>query len=190
MPIAAEWAHLHLLGPVIRGVVGDNITVVFRNNASIPLSIHAHGLVRVTNTSGAYGRADMLDDGVEPGATFRYEWRVPASAGPGPGDGSSVLWSYHSYVTRDADMMSGLVGPIIVTSAAYVGDGGGAEEGVPSDVDREFVLMVGAIDETASHYFEYPSEVEGGLVSQTEWLEACRMTHVIPSINGLVYHSR
>ncbi len=181
MPIPDVWTHLQLLGPVIRGVVGDNITVIFRNNASIPLSIHAHGLVRVDD-QGFVG-VDSLDDGVRPGETFQYEWRVPVSAGPGPGDGSSVLWSYHSYVTREADMMSGLVGPIIVTSADYISDAEDAESGVPNDVDREFVLMVGAIDETVSHYFQYSADLGGGM-NESLWLEECRMTHVMPSING------
>ena len=52
-----------------------------------------------------------------PGEVYTYRWWVPASAGPGPGDGSSVLWSYHSHVATDADVMSGLIGPIIVASA-------------------------------------------------------------------------
>lgn len=36
---------LHLLGPLIRGEVGDILTVVFKNNASRPYSVHAHGVL-------------------------------------------------------------------------------------------------------------------------------------------------
>lgn len=35
----------HLSGPLIRGEVGDILTVVFKNNASRPYSIHAHGVL-------------------------------------------------------------------------------------------------------------------------------------------------
>lgn len=36
---------LHILGPLLRGEVGDILTVVFKNNASRPYSVHAHGVV-------------------------------------------------------------------------------------------------------------------------------------------------
>src|SRR5262245_12231933 len=35
-PRPAAWAHLGVLGPVIRGEVGDTIQVVFKNNARFP----------------------------------------------------------------------------------------------------------------------------------------------------------
>src|ERR1700733_12103243 len=38
-----EWEHLGILGPLIRAEVGDTIRVVFRNNATVPYSVHAHG---------------------------------------------------------------------------------------------------------------------------------------------------
>ncbi|XP_047699911.1 hephaestin isoform X6 [Prionailurus viverrinus] len=37
--------HLGILGPLLRGEVGDIVTVVFKNNASRPYSVHAHGVV-------------------------------------------------------------------------------------------------------------------------------------------------
>ncbi|XP_046948496.1 hephaestin isoform X6 [Lynx rufus] len=37
--------HLGILGPLLRGEVGDILTVVFKNNASRPYSMHAHGVV-------------------------------------------------------------------------------------------------------------------------------------------------
>lgn len=36
---------LHILGPLLRGEVGDILTVVFKNNASRPYSVHAHGVL-------------------------------------------------------------------------------------------------------------------------------------------------
>ncbi|KAM6143158.1 hephaestin isoform 7-T7 [Erethizon dorsatum] len=37
--------HLGILGPLIRGEVGDILIVVFKNNASRPYSVHAHGVL-------------------------------------------------------------------------------------------------------------------------------------------------
>ncbi|XP_044767615.1 hephaestin isoform X5 [Neomonachus schauinslandi] len=37
--------HLGILGPLLRGEVGDILTVVFKNNASRPYSVHAHGVL-------------------------------------------------------------------------------------------------------------------------------------------------
>lgn len=42
---AAAWEHLGLLGPVIRGVVGDTLKVTFRNNLKEHnASMHPHGV--------------------------------------------------------------------------------------------------------------------------------------------------
>ncbi|XP_054184204.1 hephaestin isoform X8 [Homo sapiens] len=40
--------HLGILGPLIKGEVGDILTVVFKNNASRPYSVHAHGVLEST----------------------------------------------------------------------------------------------------------------------------------------------
>jgi FtsP/CotA-like multicopper oxidase with cupredoxin domain len=40
----AEEQYLGLLGPILRGEVGDTIKVVFKNNASHPYSMHPHGV--------------------------------------------------------------------------------------------------------------------------------------------------
>ncbi len=32
-----------------------------------------------------------------------YTWLVPDRAGPGPGDGSSLMWMYHSHTDEVAD---------------------------------------------------------------------------------------
>jgi FtsP/CotA-like multicopper oxidase with cupredoxin domain len=45
--------HLGMLGPVIRAEVGDTIKVVFRNNTSIPASIHPHGVFYTKGNEGA-----------------------------------------------------------------------------------------------------------------------------------------
>jgi FtsP/CotA-like multicopper oxidase with cupredoxin domain len=116
-----EWEHLGILGPVIRAEVGDAIRVTFKNNTKIFCSMHPHGLEYAKDSEGAmYNDGNPAEqkkgDAVPPGQTFTYTWNVPERAGPGPMDGSSVLWVYHSHFVESRDMNAGLIGPIIVTA--------------------------------------------------------------------------
>jgi FtsP/CotA-like multicopper oxidase with cupredoxin domain len=152
-PRPAAWEHLGLLGPLLRGQVGDTIRVVFRNNTRFPVSMHPHGLLYAKDSEGA-GYADNSTSpdkaGVPTGGTHVYLWPVPERAGPAMHDGSSVLWMYHSHVHEDQDISSGLMGPIIVTAR-----GMGRPDGTPKDVDREFVVAFYEMDENASRYLEH-----------------------------------
>lgn len=35
---------------------------------------------------------------IEPNQTYTYSWKVSPRAGPGPKDGNSLVWGYHSHV--------------------------------------------------------------------------------------------
>lgn len=152
-PRPPEWEHLGLLGPVLRAVVGDTLRVVFRNNGSHPYSMHPHGVFYQKSSEGTPYRdgttgADRADDAVAAGGTHTYVWAVPERAGPGPGDGSSVMWMYHSHVDEGKDVTAGLMGPILVTAR-----GQAQADGRPQDVDREFVVNFAVYPEAMSHYF-------------------------------------
>ena len=54
-------AWLGILGPIIRGVEGDTIKVVFYNKASKPYSMHPHGLHYDKDNEGATHEADGSD---------------------------------------------------------------------------------------------------------------------------------
>lgn len=151
-PRPAEWQHLGLLGPVIRATVGDTIVVNFKNQGTLPYSIHPHGVFYSKDSEGApyndgTDGADKADDAVPPGGTHRYTWPVPERAGPGPGDPSSILWMYHSHVNEVRDTNSGLIGPIIISR-----QGATRPDGRPTDVDREFVTLFSILDENQSWY--------------------------------------
>jgi FtsP/CotA-like multicopper oxidase with cupredoxin domain len=149
-PRPPQWAHLGFLGPLIRAVVGDTIRVVFRNNGDRPYSVHPHGVLYdkasegVPYNDGTSGR-DKADDGVPPGGTHTYVWPVPERAGPGPMDGSSVMWMYHSHVDEVRDINTGLFGPIIVTAR-----GKARADGSPNDVDREIIASFMQVEEQDS----------------------------------------
>lgn len=159
-------AYLGIVGPILRGEVGDTIRVVFKNNASRPYSMHPHGLLYSKDSEGVGyndGRRaeDRTGDAVAPGSTHIYTWEIPDRAGPGPGDPSSILWVYHSHVDELRDVASGLFGPIIVSAR-----GKALDDGRPSDVDQEFVSMLITINENESWYLaenirKYASDSKG-----------------------------
>jgi len=148
----AEWEHLGFLGPLIRGVVGDTIRVVFRNNGDRPYSVHPHGVLYDKSSEGVPyndGTAgpEKADDGVPPGRTHVYVWPVPERAGPGPMDGSSVMWMYHSHIDEVRDINTGLFGPMIITAR-----GKARPDGSPNDVDREIVAAFMQVEENDSWF--------------------------------------
>lgn len=149
-PRDAHWIHLGILGPLIRAQVGDTLRVMFRNRArGHAYSLHPHG-VFYEKASEGMGMPDMAMDGVAaPGQTISYTWMVPARAGPGPGDGSSIFWPYHSHVVEQQDVSSGLIGGIIITAAGKM-----RPDGSPIDVDREFVGLFTIFNENLSWYLD------------------------------------
>jgi hephaestin len=151
---AAQDAYLGLLGPVIRAEVGDTIKVTFKNNCSFPASIHPHGVFYGKDSEGApyndgTSGADKADDAVPTGGTHVYNWQVPERAGPGPHDGSSVMWMYHSHTDEVLDTYSGLMGPIEITAK-----GKARADGSPIDVDREFFVLFSVMNENKTHYID------------------------------------
>jgi len=148
----AEEQYLGLLGPVIRAAVGDTVKVVFKNNCRIPASVHPHGVFYRKDSEGApyadgTGGADAKDDSVAKGTTHTYTWQVPERAGPGPHDGSSVMWMYHSHTDEVGDTYAGLMGPIEVTRAGMA-----RPDGSPKDVDREVFELYSVMNENKSPY--------------------------------------
>ena len=68
-----EWKHLGLLGPVIRAETGDQIQVVFRNNARFPFSISPNDGLQFTKSGegknyndGTSWIKDLKDNGLKP----------------------------------------------------------------------------------------------------------------------------
>lgn len=149
-PRPPAWEHLGVLGPLIRAVVGDTIRVVFRNNGDRPYSVHPHGVLYdkssegVPYNDGTSGK-DKADDGVPPRGTHVYVWAVPERAGPGPMDGSSVMWMYHSHVDEVRDINTGLFGPMIITARNKA-----RADGSPVDVDREIIASYMQVEEQNS----------------------------------------
>ena len=87
-------------GPLIHATVGDTLRVVFTNNLDEPTTIHWHGL-RIDN---AMDGVPAIQDPVEPGETFVYEFVLP--------DAGSY-W-YHPHVRTFEQVERGLQGALVV----------------------------------------------------------------------------
>ena len=183
-PRPPEWRHLGALGPLIRAEVDDVIHIVFRNNADRAFSVHPHGVFYTKASEGApYDDDDgvTIGDAVPPGGTHTYVWPVRERAGPGPSDGSSVVWMYHSHVDEPKDANTGLIGPIIIT-----GKGKANADGSPKDVDREFINLFMIYDENSSWYLEQNIATAGVNVERIdpEEFEESNLKH---AINGYLW---
>jgi hypothetical protein len=139
---------LGILGPVVRGVVGDYLEITFLNRTTLPLSMHPHGAKYDKDSEGSYygagsalktprggtatGGVSGLGAAIAPDAKFTYVWRLDEASGPLPTEPSSKAWLYHSHVSGEGEINLGLVGFIIVTDPKRA-----RADGTPNDVDRE-----------------------------------------------------
>ena len=141
---APENPSLGILGPVLRGVVGDYLAVTFLNRTNQSLSMHPHGVKYDKDSEGAfYQPGPGKGASVAPDTRFTYVWFLDEDSGPLPGEPSSKAWLYHSHVHDSDETNQGLIGAIIVTDPRRA-----RPDGTPSDVDREFASLFMIFDET------------------------------------------
>ncbi|NXX01898.1 HPHL1 protein, partial [Larus smithsonianus] len=76
------------LGPLLHAEVGDSVLIVFKNKASRPYSISAHGIEEVA----ALGKIVLS----VLGEINTYRWNVPERSGPGKTDPNCITWVYYS----------------------------------------------------------------------------------------------
>lgn len=135
---------LGILGPTLRGVVGEYLAVTFLNRTPDPVSMHPHGVKYDKDSEGAYYEPKPgLGAAVGPGARFTYVWQLDESSGPLPDEPSSKGWLYHSHVNGDRETDLGLFGFIIVTDQKRA-----RTDGTPKDVDREMAAVFMIFDES------------------------------------------
>lgn len=174
--VVDEEVDLGILGPVIRAEVGEKVKVYFKNKTRFPVSMHPHGVKYDSNNEGITG--------VPPDEIFTYEWEVTEQAGPGPADGSSVLWMYHSHVTENngQDIYAGLVGPLVVYKKGML------ENDKAKDIDQEKFAFFSVFDENASLYLDgniekYTTTQNPNIKDDPDFQESNKMH----SVNGLMF---
>lgn len=195
-------ARLGILGPVLRGVVGEYIEVTFLNRARGGVySMHPHGVKYDKDSEGSY-HSDAVDQSqnanksgkpgsarfegrgaaVGFGARFTYVWYCDESSGPLPTEPSSKGWLYHSHVSSGTEINLGLEGFIIVTDPKRA-----RPDGTPKDVDREMAASFLIFDQSGTG--DEAKEHIGGPFDSQDWVY---MKHAKESgeryaINGYIY---
>ena len=158
-----DWKHLGVMGPPIRGVVGDRIKIIFLNNCTQNFSMHPHGVKYAKSSEGSLYETDSAtwnkpaSEGgqfVLPYNTWVYIWDVRGTEFNDleSFEFSSKFFFYHSHINEPIDTNSGLVGPIIITKKGYETSD---DDPTPNDIDREFVTLFNVFDENSSWYIRF-----------------------------------
>ncbi|KAM3934982.1 coagulation factor V [Leptodactylus fuscus] len=176
--------HLGLLGPVIRAEVEDVIQVTFKNLASRPYSIHAHG-VSYEKSSEGYGYDDETpdwlkkDDVVQPQESYVYVWYATKQSAPESDGSACKTWAYHSGVDLEKDIHSGLIGPLIICRPGTLDK----QTNRPLDA-REFVLLFMTFEEEKSWHFNKNKKCTDVAEKSSNGMTC----HTFHAINGITYN--
>lgn len=171
--------YLGVLGPVIMAEAFDTVTVVFRNKATRPYSIHAQGLYYDKKSEGSpYAGSGQA---VQPGETVVYEWSVPLDYAPAEGDPNCINQAYYSAVDPVKDTNSGLIGPLVICKPGTLDK----VTGQRLDVDNYFVLLFKIFDEVESWYLQDNIQRFGDSSSLQD--PDFGESNLMHSINGYVY---
>ncbi|KAL4238712.1 hypothetical protein ACF0H5_003419 [Mactra antiquata] len=134
--------HLGMVGPFIRGNVGDVIEIVLKNMASFPYNLVPRNVV--------FKDGSPISDALPTysGKINVYRYVIPERSSPLPSQPNCVGSIYSSRVNPLNDTNSGLFGPLIICKAGILDI-----EGRRTDkVNREFALGFLNIDENLSNY--------------------------------------
>ncbi|XP_005038621.1 PREDICTED: coagulation factor V isoform X1 [Ficedula albicollis] len=175
--------HLGILGPVIRAEVDDVILVHFKNLASRPYSLHAHGVLYEKSSEGSVYDDESTawfkeDDEVQPNNSYIYVWYASRRSGPVQSGAACRSWIYYSDLNLEKDIQSGLIGPILI-----------CEKGAFNKSDssrtytRDFFLLFMVFDEEKSWYFDKHSGRPCN--EKTQEMQHC---HKFYAINGITYN--
>ncbi|XP_055364461.1 ceruloplasmin [Betta splendens] len=136
--VTAETEHLGILGPMIHAKVGDKVNVFFKNMASRPYSIHAHGVKTDTPEVQL----------TQPGETNTYTWYITKNTGPTAEQEECAVTAYYSTADVVKDLYSGLIGPLVICQTSIT-----RLLGLKKSVE-EFALLFLVFDENESWYLD------------------------------------
>ncbi|XP_068726902.1 hephaestin-like protein [Montipora capricornis] len=183
--------HLGVLGPVIKGEVGDTIKVHFKNMANRPYTMHPHGVFYDKGSEGAlyddHTKGDLKgDDHVQPNMSRVYDWSIPDNHAPTEDDENCLMWAYHSHLSPQEDINTGLIGAILTCKKGTLDP----LSGIRADVDKEFILLFTVFDENKSWLLDenikrFCSDPDGAMKLKTDG--AFVKSNKMSSINGRVF---
>uniref|UniRef100_H0X1W2 Coagulation factor V n=1 Tax=Otolemur garnettii TaxID=30611 RepID=H0X1W2_OTOGA len=171
-------SHNHLLWPINADMLG----VRFKNLASRPYSLHAHGLSYEKSSEGKTYEDDSPewfkeDNAVPPNSSYTYVWHATGRSGPESPGSACRAWAYYSSVNPEKDIHSGLIGPLLICRKGTLD-----KSNMPVDM-REFVLLFMVFDEKKSWYYEKEPKRPWRLASSE-----VKNSHEFHAINGMIYN--
>uniref|UniRef100_A0A8C0BJS4 Coagulation factor V n=1 Tax=Buteo japonicus TaxID=224669 RepID=A0A8C0BJS4_9AVES len=175
--------HLGILGPVIRAEVDDVILVHFKNLASRPYSLHAHGLFYEKSSEGSIYDDESTawfkeDDKVQPNNSYIYVWYANRRSGPVQSGAACRSWIYYSDLNLEKDIHSGLIGPILICQKGTF-----RKSNNSTTSTRDFFLLFMVFDEEKSWYFDKRSGRP--CTEKTQETQQCNKFY---AINGITYN--
>ncbi|XP_028299924.1 ceruloplasmin [Gouania willdenowi] len=168
----ADMEHLGIMGPMIHANVGDKVSIVFKNMATRPYSIHAHGVK--TESPQVHQ--------TQPGETHTYSWYVNKNTGPTVEQEECSVSAYYSAVDVSKDLYSGLIGPLVICRRSWA-----RTLGLKKEVE-EFALLFLVFDENESWYLDenirtHIRNPRANLKDDETFIESNKMH----AINGYLY---
>ncbi|KAH0630993.1 hypothetical protein JD844_004444 [Phrynosoma platyrhinos] len=112
---ASNSDHMGILGPVLKGEVGDEFMIMFKNLARRPYNIYPYGITNVTSffrLGGTKMNVKLLP--IRPTQVFMYRWKIMPEDGPTRSDPHCLTRYYYSSIKPAKDLASGLIGPLLI----------------------------------------------------------------------------
>ncbi|XP_052768195.1 ferroxidase HEPHL1-like [Mya arenaria] len=143
--IVPQRESLGILGPYIRGNVGDTIEVFFKNMASFPFNLVPRNLPFADGSEISSALPTL------PGQIKLYRYIVPERSGPKLNEPNCVGSMYTSRVTPLNDTYSGLLGPVVICRPGILDINYQRSDKVTTEFATAFVIF----NENLSHYSTY-----------------------------------
>ncbi|KQT11665.1 MULTISPECIES: multicopper oxidase domain-containing protein [unclassified Bradyrhizobium] len=137
-----------LPGPVLRFKEGENVVINVTNRLDENASIHWHGLIVPPGMDGVPGISPGYGDGIPPGQTFTYRFKLKQSG---------TYW-YHSHSSGEQEQL-GIYGPMIVEPRAAD----------PFRYDRDYIIML-------SDWSDEAKSIINNLKADASWYNFNRRT--------------
>lgn len=128
-PAPAMLINGQLPGPLLRFRDGENVTINVTNRLDEVASIHWHGLIVPPEMDGVPGVSPGYGNGIEPGTTFTYRFKVKQSG---------TYW-YHCHSSGEQEQL-GIYAPIIIEP----------RQPDPFRYDRDCIIMLSDWTDEAS----------------------------------------
>nr|XP_056714952.1 coagulation factor VIII [Euleptes europaea] len=171
-----------ILGPVLKGEVGDELKIVFKNLASRPYNIYPHGLSSVSSYQQTKTK-DMKRLAIRPGQLIEYRWNIMPEDGPTKSDARCLTRFYYSSLKPARDLASGLIGPLLICSRESMD-----QRGNQIMLDEAKFVLFSVFDENRSWYLqrninEFCADATNINLKDPEFYAS----NVMHSINGYVF---